>query len=221
MTGKLLVIDDDQTSRRLLKDIFEPEGFTVIEANDGRSGIEGEASQLPDVAFVDLHLPDMLGTEVLAELRTKRPHLPVVILTGHAEVKKAVRATQLGAFDYLTKPIDTEEVLVVGRRALETSALRAEVEQLRRKLAEDPPRQEAIEPTDPVTDRSLKEIADMAAREAERRAICRVLRSTLGNKSRAAKALKTDYKTLHIKMKLLGIVASDFNEASTGTQHRN
>jgi DNA-binding NtrC family response regulator len=135
MAGKLLVIDDDEASCRLMKAIFGPEGFEVLVAHDGQSGIASEAAALPDVVFVDLRLPDLHGLDVLSLLRERRPHLPVVVLTGHAEVKTAVRATQLGGFDYLTKPIDTEEVVMVARRALETGALRTEVEELRRRMA--------------------------------------------------------------------------------------
>ena len=136
VASRVLVVDDDEASCKLMKAIFVREGFEALAAHTGQAGIEAEASAIPDIVFVDLKLPDMNGLDVLRHLRDKRPHLPVVVLTGYAEYRTAVRATQLGAFDYLTKPINIEEVVVVARRALETGALRVEVEELRRRVAE-------------------------------------------------------------------------------------
>jgi DNA-binding NtrC family response regulator len=135
MVGKLLVIDDDEASCKLMKAIFVAEGFEVFDAYDGKTGLQRVTEVDPGVVFVDLRLPDMYGLDVLKEIRETRPQIPVVILTGHADVKTAVRATQLGGFDYLTKPVDLEEVVIVARRAMETGALRTEVEELRRKIA--------------------------------------------------------------------------------------
>jgi DNA-binding NtrC family response regulator len=136
IAGKVLVVDDDEASCKLMKAIFVREGFEAVAAHTGQAGIETEALVVPDIVFMDLKLPDMHGLAVLQHLRVRRPHLPVVVLTGHAEYRTAVHATQLGAFDYLTKPINIEEVVVVARRALETGALRVEVEELRRRVAE-------------------------------------------------------------------------------------
>jgi DNA-binding NtrC family response regulator len=135
MAGKLLVIDDDAASCELMKVIFGPQGFEVFAASSGRAGIDCEAALLPDLVFVDLKLPDIDGLDVLCRLREARTHLPVVVLAAHADVRTAIRATQLGAFDYLTKPIDIEEVVVTARRALETVVLRLEVDELRREIA--------------------------------------------------------------------------------------
>jgi two-component system nitrogen regulation response regulator GlnG len=110
--------------------------MAVLAAHDGKSGLEVAAAEQPDLIVLDLHLPDLDGLEVLDRLRSTSPVTPVVMLTAHADVKTAVRATQLGAFDYQTKPIDPEEFAVVIRRALETRALRTEVEDLRRQVGE-------------------------------------------------------------------------------------
>jgi two-component system nitrogen regulation response regulator GlnG len=90
------------------------------------------------VVLVDLTMPGMNGFEVLEQLRKRFPSIPAVMLTGSREVKDAVRATQLGAFDYLTKPIHNEELVAVVQRALETSALRKEVQSLRRRVDDAP-----------------------------------------------------------------------------------
>ncbi len=137
MVTKLLVIDDDHAACRLIKAIFETEGVEVAMAHDGRSGIDRVVEWSPDIVLLDFHLPELDGLQVLERLKTTAPALPVIMLTASTEVKTAVRATQLGAFDYLTKPIDTDEVVLVVRRALETRALRLEVADLRRRVASD------------------------------------------------------------------------------------
>lgn len=136
MARTLLVIDDDEASCRLIKAIFAPEGFEILMAHDGTTGLARIMSGAPDVLVLDLHLPDMTGMDVLDQLKAINSALPVIMLTAHADVKSAVRATQLGAFDYLTKPIDTDELVVVVRRALETGALKAEIQELRRQVDE-------------------------------------------------------------------------------------
>lgn len=137
MSTKLLVIDDDEAACRLVKAVFEAEGFEVTVAHDGHAALERVAQSVPDVLLLDFHLPGLNGLEVLEQLKALAPSLPVIMLTASREVKTAVRATQLGAFDYLTKPIDTEEVVVVVGRALETRALRLEVAELRQRVGRD------------------------------------------------------------------------------------
>jgi DNA-binding NtrC family response regulator len=134
MAETLLIIDDDDANCRLIKAIFSAEGMDVAAAHDGQSGIDRVRTEPPDVILLDLRLPGLDGLEVLAKLKQEVPALPVVMLTAHQDVKTAVRATQLGAFDYLTKPFHNEEVVVVVRRALQTRALELEVEDLRRQL---------------------------------------------------------------------------------------
>jgi DNA-binding NtrC family response regulator len=136
MPIKLLVIDDDPASCRLMRAIFAAEDFAVQFANDGESGVALAAEQRPEVVVLDLQLPGIDGLETLERLRAGDPLLPVVMLTAHAELKSAVRATQLGAFDYLTKPVDADEVVLVVRRALETLALKTEIRDLRRQVEE-------------------------------------------------------------------------------------
>ncbi len=136
MGVRVLAIDDDHASCRLLQAIFAAEGMELVAAHDRRSGIERAAAEHPDLVLLDLRLPDGDGLELLEPLRAVDATLPVVMLTAHADVKTAVRATQLGAFDYLTKPIDPDEIVMIARRALETRALRVEVEALRRRVGD-------------------------------------------------------------------------------------
>jgi two-component system response regulator HydG len=131
MGRKLLVIDDDEAGCRLVAAIFAADGFEVLTAHDGAEGLAAVARHLPEAVILDLHLPRIDGLEVLDRLRGSHPALPVIVLTGDTEVRTAVRATQLGAVDYLMKPIDHDEIRVVVGRALEHRALRTEVEELR------------------------------------------------------------------------------------------
>jgi DNA-binding NtrC family response regulator len=134
MTGKLLVVDDDEASCRLVRAIFQAEGLEVLMAHDGPSGLQRALADRPHVVLLDVRLPGLDGLEVLERIKAAQPSLPVVMLTASRDVKTAVRATQLGAVDYLTKPIDQDEIVVVVRRALETQALRQEVEDLRKRV---------------------------------------------------------------------------------------
>jgi DNA-binding NtrC family response regulator len=133
----LLVIDDDAINCRLVKAIFEREGLQVIAASDGRSGIALAAREQPQVVLLDLKLPGEDGLDVLQGLKAADPHLPIVMFTAEHDPKTVVRAIKLGAVDYVTKPVDDEEILVVVRRALETQAIRREVEALRRHVGDE------------------------------------------------------------------------------------
>jgi two-component system nitrogen regulation response regulator GlnG len=147
---RLLIIDDDAAGCRLLKAIFVPEGFEVLLAHDGEAGLERVAADEPDAVVLDLRLPGIDGIEVLETLRREQPSLPVIMLTAHSDVKTAIRATQLGAADYLVKPVDHEEILFVVRRTLETRALQLEVEDLRRRIGEGGGLVQQMGPSAPV-----------------------------------------------------------------------
>jgi DNA-binding NtrC family response regulator len=134
MKNRVLVVDDEQAVCRLVTAIFTAEGFEVLAAHDGMEGLKRATADQPDVLLLDVRLPGLDGLEVLERLKATLPALPVVMLTGSSDVKTAVRATQLGAFDYLTKPIDRKEIVHVVRRALELSSLRLEVEDLRQRI---------------------------------------------------------------------------------------
>ena len=130
MSNRILVIEDDAPSRRLLRAILQPEGFELVMAPDAAAGLKLAAAGV-DLVLLDLRLPDLNGLEVLKRLRSLNRRLPVIILTAFGELKTAVEATKLGAVDYLSKPLEHEQLSFAVRRALETSELRAEVEKLR------------------------------------------------------------------------------------------
>jgi DNA-binding NtrC family response regulator len=129
---RILVIDDDQACCRLVAAIFRTEGFDVFSAHDGPLGFSTALTERPDLVMLDLRMPSLDGMAILERLKQEAPSIPVVMLTGSMDVKDAVRAMQLGAFHYLTKPINRAEVVIVVRRALEARAMRLELDELRR-----------------------------------------------------------------------------------------
>jgi two-component system response regulator AtoC len=131
---KVLVVDDDQASCRLVAASAKAEGMEVAMALDGIAGLARFREWRPDVVLLDIQMPDMDGLEVLRLIRTTDADIPVVMLTAERDLKTAVRATQLGAFDYLGKPVDHEELMLTLRRALETRALKDELAELRKRV---------------------------------------------------------------------------------------
>jgi len=138
MPPTVLLIEDDAPSRRLVQAILKPEGVELVMAQDGQQGLGLAEAHEPDVAILDLRLPGIDGLEVLQRLRATHRNLPVIIITAFGEFKTAVEATKLGAFDYLSKPIEHEQLTFAVRRALETRELRVEVEKLREAGADGP-----------------------------------------------------------------------------------
>ncbi|MBI3540714.1 MAG: sigma-54-dependent Fis family transcriptional regulator, partial [Deltaproteobacteria bacterium] len=127
---KILVIDDEEIILRSLGRILEEEGFRVSVAKTGTEGIE-KLSETPDLVITDLKLPQMDGLSVLKKIHEIDKELPVILLTAHGSIQSATEAMKLGATDYVTKPFDSDELLVTIRKALETKALKQEVDWLR------------------------------------------------------------------------------------------
>ena len=160
MSRTLLVIDDDEASCRLVRATFKAEGIEVLAAHDGPAGMARIEADHPDIVLLDVKLPTGSGVEVLERLKATHPSLPVVMLTASRDVKTAVRATQLGAFDYLTKPIEHDEIVAVVRRALEARALHLEVEDLRRRVNRNDSRPAG---TRDGSKRAIKEVLEQVA----------------------------------------------------------
>lgn len=130
--GRVLIIEDDEDTRSLVSSVLDSEGYRVEEAATGESG-ERKLDDAPfDVVLLDLELPDVHGLELLSRAADRSARAQFVIITGHGSVDSAVRAMRLGALDYLTKPLRTEELLMAIERALDQGTLRQEVAQLRR-----------------------------------------------------------------------------------------
>ncbi len=135
-TGNLLVIDDEPNARTALAEILREEGFGVETAADGFKGLSRFEEYSPDLVLTDLKMPGMDGVELLRKLRERGSGVPVVLMTAFAAVETAVSAMREGADDYLTKPLNTDELLIVVHRCLERVKLRREAQDLRNQLSE-------------------------------------------------------------------------------------
>src|SRR4051812_20090219 len=130
--SRILIVDDESSLRTALFRVLDRQGFQVITASSMREAeILSNSEQALDLAIVDLRLPDGDGIELMSRLRSLHPNIQVMILTGHATIETAVRATQSGAFHFLTKPFNMEELLNIVGRALSHKSLQQENQQLR------------------------------------------------------------------------------------------
>ena len=132
----VLLIDDDESLRRVVEYNLREEGYRVLTAADGTSGLQAFQSQTVDLVLTDVRMPEMDGLELLARLKAMQPDLPVVILTAHGTINSAVEAMKLGAFDYLTKPFNREQLKASVRKAFEVAALTTENRNLRQIVAD-------------------------------------------------------------------------------------
>ncbi|MFN9310733.1 response regulator [Gemmatimonas sp.] len=119
MSRRVLVIDDEPGIRQALGQLLEYEGFEVKTASGGAEGITLYDAFRPQLVFLDVKMAGLDGLEVLKRLRQADPTATVVMISGHATIQTAVEATQLGAYDILEKPLDTDRVLVLLRNAFE------------------------------------------------------------------------------------------------------
>lgn len=133
---KILVVDDEESHRVMLKAVLGAEGYRVAEASDGTEALAAVDKEAFDLILMDIRMTNMDGIEALTEIRKISPQVPVLIMTAYASVKTAVEALQAGAFDYLTKPLDTEELKILIEKALDHYHLRAENISLKERLGD-------------------------------------------------------------------------------------
>ncbi|MCC6996628.1 MAG: sigma-54-dependent Fis family transcriptional regulator [Deltaproteobacteria bacterium] len=134
--ARVLVVDDEANARTALADLLREEGYQVDTAADGFKALPKLEEMAPDVLLTDLRMPGMAGLELLERSRTEDPERVVIVMTAHGAVDTAVAAMRAGAADYLQKPLNFDELLLVLARELERQRLRAEAGSLRARLAE-------------------------------------------------------------------------------------
>jgi two-component system, NtrC family, response regulator HydG len=134
--AKILVVDDDSTLRTALKQLLENEGYRVDAAADGHAALERLVDFPPDVVVTDLHMPGMDGLTLIKKLREREGGLPVIVVTSAVEIQSAVTAMRAGAVDYITKPVELDELVLSIERAIEHRKIRLENENLRRQMRE-------------------------------------------------------------------------------------
>ncbi|MGH7309108.1 MAG: sigma-54-dependent transcriptional regulator [Candidatus Rokuibacteriota bacterium] len=136
MSPGILIADDEESLRWVLERGLRQAGYEVTAVADGEAAIEAFEADPVDLVFLDIRMPRLDGLAVLERLRAIRPDACVVVMTAHGTMDTAIKAMQRGAYDYLAKPFDLEEVLLLTERALTASRLSQEVTRLRRGLEE-------------------------------------------------------------------------------------
>lgn len=137
MNHTILIIDDEKDIRSALTGILEDEGYQVLCAESGSEGIECVRQELPDLILLDIWMPGMDGLETLGKLKIEFPHVTVIMISGHGTIETAVRATKLGAFDFIEKPLSLEKVLISVANALQLQELKVENADLKRSESKD------------------------------------------------------------------------------------
>lgn len=132
---RILIIDDEERAREILVAYLEDSGFQVLQASDGQAGIERCRREPPDLVLCDLRMPGMDGLQVLATVTREFPELPILVVSGLGGMSDAIQALKLGAWDYVTKPIEDMAVLEHAiDHALERARLRRENREYREHL---------------------------------------------------------------------------------------
>jgi two-component system NtrC family response regulator len=133
---KILIIDDDDSLRRVLEYNLQEAGYEVSAAVDGGTGLALFDEREPDLVITDLKMPGVTGFQVLAAIKERVPATPVIVLTAFGAVETAVEAMKLGAYDYITKPFNRDELRLTVKKALEMRGLSEENRRLREELTE-------------------------------------------------------------------------------------
>jgi len=136
-TTRILVVDDEEIVRESLGGWLEKDGYTVASAPEGRSAIERLKAEPWSIMVVDLKMPGMDGLQVLEEAKKLRPEIAVVIMTAYATVDTAVSAMKMGAYDYLVKPFDPEELSIMMQKIVSQQSLVRENAVLRQALKQE------------------------------------------------------------------------------------
>ncbi|HEX7127660.1 MAG TPA: sigma-54 dependent transcriptional regulator [Thermodesulfobacteriota bacterium] len=134
MTQIALIVDDEASIRTSLAGVLRDEGYEVIEADGGQAALARVAEHEPDVVLLDIWMPEMDGLETLQRLKAIQPGLPIVIMSGHGTIETAVKATKLGAHDFVEKPLSIEKVVLALQNAITQSRLQRENTRLREKV---------------------------------------------------------------------------------------
>ena len=131
----ILIVDDEKDIRELVSEILTDEGYSTCLAGNSSDCLDQVSKKLPSLLILDIWLKDshMDGIDILKKVKNEHPNVPVVIISGHGNIEIAVSAIKQGAYDFIEKPFNIEQLLVVVKRAMETSSLRRENKKLKQK----------------------------------------------------------------------------------------
>ncbi len=138
-TSTILIVDDERTLARAIKAFLAESGYETEIAGDAETALQMLPSLRPDVVFTDVRLPGMDGISLLKKIREFDASISVVVMTAYGSIEGAVEAVKLGAFDYVKKPLDLEELKLLADRARETGALKQELSYYRKRVAPEVP----------------------------------------------------------------------------------
>src|SRR5262244_1855434 len=128
---KILIIDDERLVRWSLRQKCEEWGYQVVEAESGEPGLKIAQHESPDLVLLDVRMPDLSGLEVLDQLKKNGDARAVIMITADPQLDDVKAALKLGAYDFVGKPLDFDELRIAIKNALEASRLRSEVQTLR------------------------------------------------------------------------------------------
>jgi len=183
-TNSILIVDDDQEMRDLLKDILEDHGYPVAVVREGREALDHLERDEYLVVLTDLRMKGMDGTELLHELVQRHPACNTIMMTAFGTVESAVDAMKRGAFDYLTKPIKTDELLVTVEKALREASLRRELAHLRKQVNREYAFDQILGKSKP-----MREVFDLIRRVADSQANILITGESGTGKELVAKAI--------------------------------
>jgi len=156
--AKILLIDDEKSIRKSLREILEFEKYKVEEAEDGSQGLAMASAENFDLILCDIKMPKLDGMELLNKLNEQNIDSPIVMMSGHGNIETAVEAVKKGAYDFLAKPIDLNRLLVTVRNAIERTGLVTETKTLKKKISKS---YEMIGESKPII--AIKEMIDKVA----------------------------------------------------------
>src|ERR1700737_543624 len=131
----ILIVDDESGIRQSLKGVLEDEGYKASAADSGEACLETLHKRAFDVVLLDVWLPGMDGLETLQKIRDIENAPEVIMISGHGTIETAVRATKLGAYDFLEKPLSIDKTLILVKNAIESRQMRQENRELKKQLA--------------------------------------------------------------------------------------
>jgi two-component system, NtrC family, nitrogen regulation response regulator NtrX len=136
MFPSILIVDDEPSILKSLSGLLSDEGFEVMTASNGYEGLKIIDKESPDLVLLDIWMPGIDGIETLKQIKKANPYLQVIIITGHGNIETAVKATKLGAYDLIEKPLSIDKVIVAINNALNFRRLEEENRYLRKKTIE-------------------------------------------------------------------------------------
>lgn len=161
----ILIIDDEASQREILKGYLEKKGYKTYSASSGSDGVSVTKSEHVDIILSDYKMPDKTGIEVLEEIKQINPEISFVLMTAYGTIENAVKAMRLGAYDYLSKPVDLDELELLLEKIIENKNLKSEVTFLKQQLQEKFKIDSFISSSP-----KMQEVLSVAARAAESKA---------------------------------------------------